>query len=118
MQMIAPRRSTKTGRRLIVPKQAGRHVQSHRQSQRQRTRILVGSALLVPVSAVAAVAAGGGGWWEIHLVCDASFALYVTLLLEAKYRRQERLQKVRPLARRSSSPSVAPGGLTASGLRR
>jgi len=116
--MIAPRRSAKTGRRLIVPKQAGRHVQSHRQSQRQRTWILVWSAVLVPVSAVAAVAAGGGGWWEVHLVCDASFALYVTLLLEAKHRRQERLRKVRPLARRGAAPSMVPGRLTASGLRR
>ena len=68
----------------------------------QRTRILVVSGLLVPVSAAAAFVAEGGGWWEIHLVCDFSFALYVTLLLEAKYRRQERLRKVRPLATRGS----------------
>jgi hypothetical protein len=75
------------------------------------------SGMLVPVSAVAAVVAGGGGWWEIHLVCDLSFALYVTLLLEAKNRRYERLKKVRPLATRSVAPA-APQRLTASGLRR
>jgi len=117
MEMIAPRRSAKGGRRLIVPKGAGRRVHSHRKSQRQRTRILVVSGLLVPVSAAAAFLAEGGGWWEIHLVCDFSFALYVTLLLEAKYRRQERLRKVRPLATRGSRPSVASQRLTASGLR-
>jgi len=118
MQMIAPRRSAKGGRRMIVPKEAGHRVISHRKSQRQRTRILVASGLLVPASAIAAFAAGGGGWWEIHLVCDLSFALYVTLLLEAKYRRHERLRKVRPLATRGSSGSVTPQRLTASGLRR
>jgi hypothetical protein len=75
------------------------------------------SALLVPTSASAALVAGGGGWWEIHLVCDLSFALYVTLLLEAKHRRQERLRKVRPLAKRGSAPSVAPQRLSATGLR-
>ena len=75
------------------------------------------SALLVPASAAAAFVAGGGGWWEIHLVCDLSFALYVTLLLEAKHRRQERLRKVRPLAQRGSAPSVAPQRLSATGLR-
>lgn len=116
--MIAPRRSTKAGRRLIVSKEAGRRVISHRKSQRQRTRLLVASGLLVPASAIAAFAAGGGGWWEIHLVCDLSFALYVTLLLEAKHRRHERLRKVRPLATRRSAPSVSPQRLTASGLRR
>jgi hypothetical protein len=118
MQMIAPRRPAKGGRRLIVSKEAGRHVISHRKSQAQRTRILVASGLLVPASAVAAFAAGGGGWWEIHLVCDLSFALYVTLLLEAKHRRHERLRKVRPLATRGSGSPVAPQRLTASGLRR
>jgi hypothetical protein len=116
--MIAPRRPAKGGRRLIVSKEAGRHVISHRKSQAQRTRILVASGLLVPASAVAAFAAGGGGWWEIHLVCDLSFALYVTLLLEAKHRRHERLRKVRPLATRGSGSPVAPQRLTASGLRR
>ena len=102
---------------MIVPKGAGRRVHSHRKSQRQRKRILVVSGLLVPVSAAAAFVAEGGGWWEIHLVCDFSFALYVTLLLEAKYRRQERLRKVRPLAKRGSRPSVASQRLTATGLR-
>ena len=116
--MIAPRRSAGGGRRLIVSKEAGRHVVSHRKSQRQRTKILVASGLLVPGSAIVALAAGGGGWWEIHLVCDLSFALYVTLLLEAKHRRYERLRKVRPLATRGSTPSVSPQRLTASGLRR
>ncbi|CAN5581042.1 hypothetical protein BH20ACT23_BH20ACT23_24610 [soil metagenome] len=116
--MIAPRRSAKGGRRLIVSNQAGRHVISHRKSQRQRTKILVASGLLMPASAVAAFAAGGGGWWEIHLVCDLSFALYVTLLLEAKHRRHERLRKVRPLATRGGAPAVSPQRLTASGLRR
>ena len=62
MQMIAPRRSAKGGRRLIVSKEAGRYVISHRKSQRQRTRILVASGLLVPASAIAAFVAGGGGW--------------------------------------------------------
>jgi hypothetical protein len=66
---------------------------------------------------VVALVAGGGGWWEIHLVCDLSFALYVTLLLEAKNRRYERLRKVRPLATRRVAPAV-PQRLTASGLRR
>ena len=116
--MIAPRRSAKGGRRMIVSKEAGRRVVSHRKSQRQRTKILVVSGLLAPASALAAFAAGGGGWWEIHLVCDLSFALYVTLLLEAKHRRLERLRKVRPLATRGSAPSLSPQRLTASGLRR
>jgi hypothetical protein len=102
---------------LMVPREAGRHVHSHRKSQRQRTRILVVSGLLVPASGAAAVLAGGGGWWEIHLVCDLSFALYVTLLLEAKYRRQERLRKVRPLATRGSGRTVPSHRLTATGLR-
>ena len=75
------------------------------------------SGLLVPISAVTALVAGGGGWWEVHLVCDLSFALYVALLLEAKNRRYERLRKVRPLATRGM-PSAVPQRLTASGLRR
>jgi hypothetical protein len=75
------------------------------------------SGLLVPASAAAALVANGGGWWEIHLVCDLSFALYVTLLLEAKYRREERLRKVRPLASRGSGRSVPSHRLTATGLR-
>lgn len=116
--MIAPRRPSKRGRRLIVSKEAGRRVQSHRNSQRQRKWILVLSGLLVPVSAAAAFLAGGGGWWEIQLVCDLSFALYVVLLLEAKHRRSERLKKVRPLATRAGASSPAPQRLTASGLRR
>ncbi|MGH2749861.1 MAG: hypothetical protein ACRDK3_03155 [Actinomycetota bacterium] len=96
--------------------QAGRSVQSYRKSQRQRTRILLASAALVPISALVATVSGGGGWWELHVVCDLSFALYVVLLLEAKSRRQERLRKVRPLAtRRPAGLPAAPQRVRASG---
>lgn len=117
MQMIAPPRADRGQRRVVVPRSAGRSVQSHRKSQRRRTRILVVSGGMVIVSAVAALSAGGG-WWELHLLCDFSFALYVVMLLEAKKRRAERLQKVRPLATRSKPSRPAPARLNVSGARR
>lgn len=99
MSMIAPPRHQRGGRRLIVPRSAGRKVQTYRRSQRQRVRILAFLGALLPLSAIIAVVMGEG-WWELHIAFDFSFALYVALLLEAKRRRQERLRKVRPLASR------------------
>lgn len=40
----------------------------------------------------------GGSLWEIHLATDAALALFVSLLLEEKHRKQERVRKVRSLA--------------------
>jgi hypothetical protein len=36
----------------------------------------------------------GGSYWEVQLAFDASLALYVVLLLDAKRRRAERVEKV------------------------
>lgn len=97
LQLVAPRPSS--GRWVVVPESRTRLVHSSfRKGQQRRARIL---AWLVTASIVSAVVTvlSGGATFELHLAIDASLAIYVVLLLEAKKRRLERVTKVRPLAR-------------------
>jgi hypothetical protein len=69
--------------------------------QRRRRYLLAVLSFAVPVSAIAALVEGGA-LWEVQLVTDATLALYVAFLLEARRRRAERSAKVSSIARRRS----------------
>ena len=98
MSLIAPRAGA--GRWIVVPESYDRlAMSSFRRGQRRRTKILI--ALLAAAALTGLVAVlNGGGAWEVHLAVDASLALYVALLIEAKRRRAERMTKLRPIQRR------------------
>lgn len=72
---------------------------SFRRGQKRRQQILLALIGAAAISFVAAFLAGGAAW-EAHLALDASLALYVILLLDAKRRRAERDSKVHTLRRR------------------
>ncbi|HVF52408.1 MAG TPA: hypothetical protein VNC78_02250 [Actinomycetota bacterium] len=97
LDLISPRSTT--GRWVVVPKSYEELARaSFLRGQRRRKRILLTLVALVVGSATAAWIRGGS-LWEIHLMADASLALYVSLLLEAKKRRIERKTKVRRIQR-------------------
>lgn len=105
MSLIAPRSSG--GRWIVVPESYDRLASSSfRRGQQRRTRIFIGLLIASLATGIVAVFAGGGSW-EVHLAIDASLALYVGLLLEAKRRRNEQSLKLRSLeARRKQEPVV------------
>lgn len=95
MELIAPR--AHSGRWVVVPEDRERlHGRSFRKGQRLRRRLLI---VLLGASAMSLLAAlvAGGAMWEVALAFAASLAVYVVLLLEAKRRRTERVEKVRRL---------------------
>jgi hypothetical protein len=105
MSLIAPRAGT--GRWIVVPESYDRLTQSSfRRGQRRRTRILIGLVVAAMLSGFVAVYAGGG-MWEVHLAIDASLALYVALLLEAKRRRADQVTKLRSLEARRNQRAPA-----------
>jgi uncharacterized membrane protein YjjP (DUF1212 family) len=79
---------------------------SFRRGQRRRTKILIGLVVAALSSGFVAVYAGGG-MWEVHLAIDASLALYVALLLEAKRRRADQVTKLRSLEARRNQRAPA-----------
>lgn len=92
MNLLAPR--ARVGRWIVVPESRDRLARtSFQRGQRLRTRILI-CLLLTAAGTLAVAVASGGGAWEVHLGSDASLALYVVLLREAKKRRTERTEKV------------------------
>ena len=54
----------------------------------------------------------GGSIWEVHLATDAALALFVSLLLEEKHRKQERVRKVRSIAARREMKAEEPQELS------
>jgi hypothetical protein len=103
MRVMAPH--ARTGRWVVVPEphesQASR---SHRRGQQRRLHIFVSLVAAAGLSGAVALLAGGG-MWEVNLALDASLALYVSLLLEAKRRREERERKVHTMATRRAQVS-------------
>ncbi|MEA2451600.1 MAG: hypothetical protein QOG04_310 [Actinomycetota bacterium] len=98
MSLIAPRAGN--GRWIVVPESYDRlAMSSFRKGQRRRTKILI--ALLAAAAFTGLVGIlNGGAAWEVHLAVDASLALYVALLIEAKRRRAEQETKLRSLEAR------------------
>ena len=72
---------------------------SFRRGQKRRQQILIALCGAAGLSFLLALMSGGATW-EVHLALDASLALYVVLLLDAKRRRSERTTKVHELRRR------------------
>lgn len=104
MSLIAPRQTS--GRWIVVPESYDRLARSSfERGQRRRKRLLIGLLVGAGASLFAAIFAGGG-MWELHLAVDASLALYVVLLREAKRRREEHSSKVRSLAVRRLAEEV------------
>ena len=106
MSLIAPRAAT--GRWIVVPESYDRLSKSaFRRGQQRRTRILIGLVVGAALSGIVALFTGGG-MWEVHLAVDASLALYVALLMEAKRRRAEQVTKLRSLEarRKPRAPEV------------
>jgi hypothetical protein len=98
MSLIAPRAGN--GRWIVVPESYDRlAMSSFRRGQRRRTKILIALLAAAVFTGVSAVFSGGGAW-EVHLAVDASLALYIALLIEAKRRRSEHVTKLRSLEAR------------------
>ncbi len=98
MQLMAPR--GRTGRWVVVPEPYDRLAgRSFRRGQQRRLRIFTTLVAAAGLSGALALFSGGG-MWEINLALDASLALYIALLLEAKRRREERERKVHSMAPR------------------
>jgi hypothetical protein len=115
MQLIAPAARRARGRWVVVPESYDRLARSSfRRGQRRRVQLLL---ILTTASALSALVAlgSGGAAWELHLAFDASLALYVSLLLEAKKRRTERDTKVRALRSRRDAEIVFEGPAEATG---
>jgi hypothetical protein len=103
MELIAPRHpaSRTRGRMVVVPtsrKALARD--SWRRGQRTRRRIFELMIGAVIGSFVAALVWQGDNAWVVHAGCDLSLGVYVTLLIEAKRRRQQRAIAVRRRGRR------------------
>jgi len=106
MSLIAPR-AVGSGRWIVVPESYDRLTRSSfRRGQQRRKRILVVLAVGAAASGVVALFTGGG-MWEVHLAVDASLALYVALLLEAKRRRTEQVTKLRSIEARRGTRTPA-----------
>lgn len=104
LDLIAPR-ATEEGRWVLMPEHPDRLQRAaYRRGQRRRTRILIFLAVACAGTLVPAMASGGG-MWELQLACDASLALYVFLLLDAKKRRSERATKVHSIGRSRATPA-------------
>lgn len=104
LDLLAPR--PQTGRWIVVPESYDRlRRASYNRGQRRRQQILIALLLAAGLSGIAAIFAGGAAW-EAHLALDASLAMYVMLLLEAKKRRTERTKKVRSLRRHASGDEI------------
>ena len=104
MSLLAPRTGPRSGRWIVVPESYDRLAKSSfRRAQRRRTHILIALAAAALGTGVIALFAGGGAW-EVHLAVDASLALYVALLIEAKRRRTEQTSKLRTLRSRRPVP--------------
>lgn len=98
LNLLAPR--ARTGRWIVVPESYDRlRRASFRRGQKRRQQILLALIGAAAISFLAALLSGGAAW-EAHLALDASLALYVVLLLDAKRRRAERDTKVHTLRRR------------------
>lgn len=97
MDRIAPTLGS-TGRWVVMPAVPGgpRARTSYRRMQMRRVRLLQALLVLSATSFVLALPIGGT-MWQVHLVCVASLALYVTVLVGAKRRRLETRAKIRPL---------------------
>lgn len=97
MELIAPR-ATGAGRWIVVPQSYDRLARSSfRRGQRRRRNILTVILGAAAFSGLLAIVAGGA-FVEMHVGLDASLAVYVVLLLDAKKRRLERATKVRSIA--------------------
>ena len=113
MELIAPRASA--GRWVVVPESGDRLAgRSFRKGQRTRRRILTFLLGAVFLSVGAAIFAGGA-LWELSLAFGLSLALYVSLLLEAKKRRDERTKKVRRLQARTQTVQRAQPAIRVAG---
>jgi hypothetical protein len=113
MELIAPRASA--GRWVVVP-ESGDHLagRSFRKGQRTRRRILTFLVAALILSVVGAIFAGGA-LWELTLAFGLSLALYVSLLVEAKKRRDERTKKVRRLQARTQTVQRAQPSIRVAG---
>jgi membrane protein implicated in regulation of membrane protease activity len=106
MSLIAPRAGH--GRWIVVPESYARLAKgSFRRGQERRKKILIALLGAAAFTGVVAFFAGGAAW-EVHLASDASLALYVALLIEAKRRRDEQGSKLRSIEtrRRARQPEV------------
>lgn len=98
LDLIAPK-ATEEGRWIVMPESPDRLQRAaFRRGQQRRARILVLLAAAA-VSTLLLALVAGGAVWELQLACDASLALYVFLLLDAKKRRSEKTTKVRQIAK-------------------
>ncbi len=96
LELMAPRHAG-GGRWVVMPEHPDRLAYSaFRRAQRRRTRILQ-FLLACVVASLGGALYAGGPLWEVQIAFDASLALYVVLLLEAKRRRREHNDKVRHL---------------------
>jgi hypothetical protein len=103
MRVMAPHAAT--GRWVVVPDPyEGRASRSHRRGQRRRLQIFIFLVAAAGLSGAVALFSGGG-MWEVNLALDASLALYVALLLEAKRRAEERERKVHSMVSRRAQVS-------------
>ncbi len=87
------------GRWVVMPQSPDRVRRLAWQKAQRRRKYLL---LVLVVAVVASALAGaivGGAMWEVHLAFDASLAVYVVLLVEAKKRRAQHAATVSPLER-------------------
>ena len=106
MELIAPRygATPRRGRWVVVPESKKSLARdSWRRGQRTRRRIFELMIGAVIGSLVAALLWPSDNSWMVQAGCDASLALYVALLVEAKRRRHRRVISVR---RRRRRPAV------------
>ncbi|HEY7875581.1 MAG TPA: hypothetical protein VIG64_10725 [Actinomycetota bacterium] len=103
MELIAPRHaaSRTRGRWVVVPESRKSLARdSWRRGQRTRRRIFELMIGAVIGSLVAALLWDTDNAWLVQAGCDLSLALYVSLLVEAKRRRQQRFVRMRRRTRR------------------
>lgn len=103
MALIAPK--TTRGRWVVVPESSARLARvSYRRSRQTRKWLFAFLLIASGASGIAALLAGGA-MWEVNLAFDASLALFVVLLIEAKRRHEERERKVTRLKQPGRDPA-------------